>query len=111
MRRRFDNVAELSQMRKQIQMLKNCADFASQLFDPARIFRFRKIRIEMYVFALDNAAVDSLEPVQTTQQGRLAAARCADYYEHGLGRDFKRDAAQNARAVRLLDQICDTNHG
>src|SRR6266850_3165544 len=67
--------------------------------------------ILMHVLALDSAAVDSLEPIQTAQQSRLAAARRADDPEHGLGRDFERDAAQNARAVRLLAQICDTNHG
>src|SRR6267142_1059207 len=109
MRGRFDDVAEYRQVREQIQMLKDGTDFASQLFDPARIFMFRKIRIKMHLLALDSAAVDSLEPIQTAQQGRLATARRADNSEHGLGRDFERDAAQNARAVRLLDQICDPN--
>jgi len=53
---------------------------------------FRKIRIKTHVLTFDQSAVYSLEPIQTAQQGRLATARRADNSEHGLGRDFKRDA-------------------
>src|SRR5258706_5592542 len=110
MRRRFDDVAEHGEVWEQVQMLKDGADFAPQLFDPARIFVFRNIRIKMHVLKFDHAAIDALESVKTAQQSRLAAARRADDSQNGLRCNFKRDAAQDARAVGLLDQIPYTNH-
>src|SRR5260221_1586614 len=111
MRRRFDDVAEHGEVWEQVQMLKDGADFAPQLFDPARIFVFRKIRIKMHVLTFDHAAIDAFEPVKTAQQSRLAAARRADDSQNSLRCNFKRYAAQDARAVGLLDQIPYTNHG
>src|SRR5258708_10852413 len=107
---RFDDVAEDGQVRKQVQMLKDSANLAAQLFDPARILVFRKICIKMHVLAFDRAAVDAFEPVKTAQQSRLATARRANNSQNGSRRDFKRDTAQNARAVCLFDQIFDANH-
>ena len=49
----FDDVSQHGQMREQIQMLKDGPDFPSQLFDPARVFMFRKIRIKADPVTLD----------------------------------------------------------
>src|SRR5207302_11426267 len=102
-RRRFDDIVEHGQVRKQIEMLKNRADFAAQFFDASRLFSARKIRIEAYFAAFDRSTVDSLESVETTKQSCFAAARRADYSQYSLGAHFERNAAQDAGAVDVLD--------
>src|SRR5580765_4078838 len=105
MRRRFNDVAEHGEMRKQIKMLKDCADLLSQLGNASRILLVRKRSVEMHTGAGDAAVADSFQSVKTSQQSGLAAARGADDTQHSLRRNLKRDAAQDAVAVSGFDEI------
>src|ERR1043165_3025214 len=108
--RRFDDVPDYRQVRKQIEVLKHCADFESQIFDAAPVVRRRKSGLESYAVALDHAAVDRLETIETAQQRRLTTARSADHAEHGLRRHFEANPLQDLDTAETLAQVSDANH-
>ena len=108
--RSLDDVAEYIQMRKKEEVLKNGADLAAQLVDPARVFAFRERGLKMHVTAFDTATVDWFQAVKTAQQRGLAAAGRADNPEHTLRRDFERHAAEDTRAAGVFDEIGYANH-
>src|SRR5262249_4863159 len=110
MRRCLNDVSEHSKMGKQIEMLKNCSDFASQVRHTARIFMLWKIRFKPHIRTLDRAAIDSFESIQTTEQCRLAAAGRANNPHDGLRLHFEGDALQDRRAVGIFDEISNANH-
>src|SRR5215831_3741957 len=97
-------------MRKQKEVLKNRTDLAPQMVYPARVFTSGERGIKTHVTAFDGAAVDWFQTVETSQQGGFAAARRADNTEHGLRRNFERQAAEDARAAGVFDQIGYANH-
>src|SRR5690242_2365989 len=97
-------------MREQIEVLKDRADLESQILDATPVVRRRQSSLESHAIALDRAAIDRLESVETTQQRRLTASRCADHAEHALRRNFEADAFQDLVTPETLAQVSDTNH-
>src|SRR5437764_7604282 len=97
-------------MRKQIEVLKDCADPSAKFVHAPSVLAPGKRRLELDIRTLDRPTVDSLQTIQATQQSRLAAAGCANDAEHCLWLHFERDTTQNARAAGVLDEVCDANH-
>src|SRR5690242_17077185 len=97
-------------MWEQIEVLKDSADFESQILDATAVVGRRQSGLETHAIALDRAAIDRLESVETTQQRRLTAARCADHAEYALRRHFKTNPLQDFVTAETLAQVSDANH-
>src|SRR6185369_9799657 len=97
-------------MWKQIKMLKHGAGLPAQLVHAPLVFGVGKVCLEHDRVAFNPSTVDTFQAIETSQQGRLTTAGGADNAQHGAGRDFERDATQDAGAVANFDEISDANH-
>ena len=99
---RFDNIAERCKMRKQMKVLKHCADLAPQQAHSLMVVRRRKICVKTHLIKVDRSPIDALQSVQATQERRLSTSGRSDNAEHRLGNHVKADVAQDLRAARAL---------
>src|SRR6185503_12557543 len=97
-------------MWEQVEVLKNSADFESQIFDAPLVVGMRQAGFETHVVTFDRTAIDRFEPVETAQQRRLPAARSADNTEHGLRRHFEADPFEDFAIAETFAQVSDANH-
>src|SRR5690349_3880123 len=93
-----------------MEVLKHRADFQAQIFHPPAIVSLRKTSFQTNVVALDRAAGDRLEPVETTQQRRLAAARRTNDTEHSSRRHVETDPFQDLTRAKAFLEIGDADH-
>src|ERR1043165_1007786 len=93
---RFDDVANHSKIREEIEMLKDGTDLSAQFVDAARVLAFRERRCELDARAFNRPAIDSLQTIQTAQQRRLATARSANDSEHRVWPHLERNSTKDS---------------
>ena len=89
MRWRFNYIAEHTQMRKKVEMLKDSSHFPAQLSDAARVLSVGELRLQSHIDEVDRTAIDPFQSVQAAQKRCLATAGRADNSEHALRANFE----------------------
>ncbi|MNY28487.1 hypothetical protein D3C86_1624630 [compost metagenome] len=104
--RRFDQVLQHREMRKQIEVLKHVSD-VDALFEDLFLFQFIQL-IPLAAIAdvipvdLNKAFVNALQVVNGTQQRRFTGTGWAEDHRHRSGRNFKRHVIQRLVAAKEL---------
>src|ERR1044072_3722369 len=100
--RSFNDTPDDRQVREEIEMLKDSPDLPSQILHSLAILSLRQIRLESNTVTLDSSTADRFQPVETSQQRRLATSRRADNPQNPLRGDIEIDPFQDLVTAETL---------
>ena len=92
-------------MREKIELLKNHAQILAHLVDVVLI------ALDILTLNNDAALVDLFQPVDGTQQGRLAGAGRADNNHTFAGCDIQAHILQGRQRTKVLPDVIDGDNG
>src|SRR5512141_732769 len=110
MQRRFDDVLEYREMRKEVELLEHEADLTPHRLQQARVGSRVGGGCQHAAAHADLAALERLKPVEAAQKRALAAAGRPDDGVNLAFLHLERDALENLVGAVALDKTGDGDH-